>query len=196
MVAPIVSDSSRAGRVPGPVYAVAAYGSWGLVPIYWKALGRVPPLEVVAHRVVWSLAVVAVLIVASGKLGEVREALRSRRTLARLVATTLLISANWGLFIWAVQSGRLLQVSLGYYINPLVNVLLGVAVLGERLRRGQLAAVALALGGVAVLTAMSGVLPWVSLLLSGSFALYGLLRKTAAVDALAGLGIETALITP
>lgn len=180
----------------GAFFAIAAYGSWGLVPLYWKALGPVPSLELLAHRVVWSLVFVAAAVAILGKLGETREALRSWRVAARLLLTTALISANWGIFIWAVQSGRLLEASLGYYINPLANVALGVVALGERLRRTQVIAVGLALCGVVVMTAAAGVFPWVSLLLAGSFALYGLLRKTAPVDALTGLFIETGMLLP
>lgn len=155
-----------------------------------------PAVEVLAHRIVWSLVVVSVMFVVARKGGEAAAALRSRRTLGTLAVTTALISLNWGLFIWAVQSGRLLQASLGYYINPLINVVLGVVVLQERLRRAQVIAVALALLGVVVLAVAGGVLPWVSLLLAGSFGLYGLLRKTAPVDALTGLFVETALLSP
>jgi chloramphenicol-sensitive protein RarD len=180
----------------GALYAVAAYSAWGLVAIYWKALGPVPAVEVLAHRVAWSLLFVAGLMAATGRLRQATEALRSRKTAATLALTTALISGNWGLFIWAVQSGRLLESSLGYFINPLVNVLFGVVFLGERLRRLQKIAVGMALLAVVVLTAATGVLPWVSLVLAFSFASYGLLRKTAAVDSLTGLFIETAMLAP
>lgn len=179
----------------GALYAVAAYGLWGVVPIYWKWLNDVPALELLAHRVVWSSVFVTLLVVAMRKLAATRAAL-TPRTLAYLGASTLLIGANWGLFIWAVQTKRILQASLGYYVNPLVNVVLGVVVLGERLRRPQVIAVALAALGVLVMAIQKGSLPWISLVLAGTFAAYGLLRKTAPVDALVGLLIETALLVP
>jgi len=180
----------------GALFAIAAYGLWGVVPVYWKWLVDVPPLELLAHRVVWSAIFVAMIVVAMRKVTEVRAAFASRRTLAYLCASTLLIAANWGLFIWAMQTKRILQASLGYYVNPLVNVLLGVIILGERLRRPQVIAVALAAVGVAIMAVQRGSLPWISLVLAGTFAAYGLLRKTAPVDALAGLLVETVLLLP
>ncbi|MGZ3476842.1 MAG: EamA family transporter RarD, partial [Polyangiales bacterium] len=179
----------------GAFFALGAYGLWGIVPIYWKKLA-VPAAEVVAHRVLWSVGFVAALLLVSRGFARVREALRSRRTLAFLSATTLLIALNWGLFIWAVQSGRILQASLGYYVNPLVNVAMGVVFLDERLSRSQIIAVSLATIGVLVLTFAGGTFPWVSLLLAGTFAAYGLLRKLAPVDAIEGLFVETLLVTP
>lgn len=180
----------------GALYALGAYGLWGIVPIYWKKLGAVPAAEVVAHRVVWSVLFVAVVLAIVRGYGAVGVALRSRRTLAYLSGTTLLIAVNWGLFIWAVQTGHILQASLGYYVNPLVNVAMGVVFLKERLNRPQTIAVALAAIGVTILTVAAGTFPWVSLLLALTFGAYGLLRKTAPVEALAGLFVETLLVTP
>jgi chloramphenicol-sensitive protein RarD len=180
----------------GLAFATGAYAFWGLVPLFWRALGPVPPVEVLAHRVWWSVVFVAGLLVVMGPRLEVAQVLRTPRTLRTLAVSTALISANWGLFIWAVQSGRLVQASLGYYINPLANVLLGVVFLGERLRRGQAIAVAIALLGVVYFVIARGVLPWVSLVLAGSFGLYGLIRKRAPVSALAGLFVETLLVAP
>lgn len=182
-------------RRAGAFFAIAAYGLWGIVPVYWKWLNDVPALELLAHRVLWSALFVAALVVAARKLGAARAAL-TPRTLAYLGASTVLIGANWGLFIWSVQTKRILQASLGYYVNPLVNVLLGVVVLGERLRRPQVIAVALATVGVVVMAVQKGSLPWISLVLAGTFAAYGLLRKTAPVDALVGLLVETVLLVP
>jgi chloramphenicol-sensitive protein RarD len=181
---------------PGLAYALAAYLTWGLVPIFWKRLGVVPAIEVLAHRVVWSLLFVGVLVVASGAWGEVKAAARQRKTLVAMAASTTLIACNWGLFIWAVQSGKILQTSIGYYINPLVNVLLGVGLLGERLRRPQALAVGLAALGVVWLAVAQHVFPWISLALAFSFGLYGWVRKRASVAPLVGLFIETALTAP
>jgi chloramphenicol-sensitive protein RarD len=180
----------------GVLAATAAYLTWGLAPVYWKLLQAVPALELLAHRIVWSFVLVIGWLALSRRLGDLAAAWAHPGTRARLLATTGLIGVNWGLFIWAVNSGHILQASLGYYINPLVSVLLGLVVLGERLSRGQGLAVALAAVGVAVLAVSVGSLPWVSLALAGSFGLYGLLRKTVRADAVLGLGFETSLLTP
>jgi chloramphenicol-sensitive protein RarD len=182
-------------RARGLGYALAAYLSWGLLPIYFKALASVPPLEVLAHRVVWSLALLAALLAARRGAGAFRAPFRRDR-LPLLAATTGLITTNWLLFIWAVQVGRVLEASLGYFVNPLVNVLLGVAFLGERLSRAQRGAVVLAGLGVAVLILRAGTFPWLSLVLPLSFGLYGLLRKRAGLDVVGGLFAETALLAP
>ena len=176
--------------------ASAAYLIWGLSPIYFKALRPSPPLEILAHRVVWSVAFLAATVALSGRWGTVRDALAKPRVRAVLALTTVLISCNWLLYIWAVNGGRVLEASLGYFVNPLVNVALGAVVLRESLSRRQLVAVAIAAAGVAVLVVRAGALPWVSLALALSFGLYGLLRKTAQVDALGGLFVETALLAP
>jgi chloramphenicol-sensitive protein RarD len=180
----------------GLAYALAAYLAWGISPIYFKALARVPPLEILAHRVVWSLLLLAGLLAASRRLGRLRSLLGDRRQLLLLAGTAALLSVNWFLYIWAVNAGRLLEASLGYFVNPLVNVLLGVFFLGERLSVPQRWAVALAGAGVAILLLRLGAFPWVSLSLALSFGLYGLLRKRAPVDALEGLLVETAWIAP
>lgn len=180
----------------GTLFAIAAYGLWGVVPIYWKWLSAVPALELLAHRVLWSAVFVAALVLLMRKRAAARAAFGSRRTLAFLGASTLVIGANWGLFIWAVQSHRVLQASLGYFVNPLVTVLLGVVVLGERLRRPQMVAVVIAAAGVLLMALQKGALPWLSLVLAITFAAYGLLRKTAPVDALVGLLVETVLLVP
>lgn len=180
----------------GAALAVGAYFSWGIVPIYWHRVGAIPPIEVLSYRVVGSVVFLALLLTVRRAWPTVRAALSRGATVRTLTVTTILIGANWGLFIWAVQAHRLLEASFGYYINPLVNVSLGVWMLGERLRRAQLIAVGFALAGVAVLTLGTGAMPWVSLALAATFAVYGLMRKTAQVDALVGLFIETLLIAP
>jgi len=188
--------TTAADRRTGVLFALGAYLSWGLVPLYWRALGPVPPFELLAHRVLWSLVLAVVALLAQRRLATSLAPLARRRTLVTLVVTTLLIGANWVVFILAVQTGRLLHASLGYYLSPLVSVVFGLAFLGERLRAGQKLAVGLAVVGVLVLVAAARVLPWIAVALAGSFALYGLLRKIAPVDALVGLFLETLLLAP
>ena len=182
-------------RARGFASALAAYVAWGLFPVYFKALAPVPPLHVLAHRIVWSLAFMGLLVTGQRRWRDVRAALRPRQ-LPAYAATTLLISANWLLFIWAVNAGRVLEASLGYFVNPLVNVLLGRFALGERLRPWQVAAVVLAAAGVLALVLRLGTVPWVSLALALTFGLYGLVRKKAGIDAVVGLLVETALLAP
>lgn len=186
-------DAQRWG---GAGYAVAAYGWWGLVPAYWKLLGAVPPLEIVANRVVWSLVFTAPLVALLGRAGELREVLRDRRRALALCASGALIAVNWGIFIWAVGQGRIVETSIGYFLNPLVSVALGVALLGERLRPPQVAALGFAALGVVVLGVGAGTPPWIPLALALTFGLYGLVRKVTRVSSLVGLTIETALIAP
>ncbi len=180
----------------GVVYALAAYGFWGVVPAYWKLLGHVPPAEILAHRVLWTLLGTALLLAASGRAGELRATLRSGPRLLTLAFSALLIGGNWGVFLWAMVNERVLETSLGYYLSPLVNVLLGRLFLGERLSRGATLAVALAGCGVAVLAVGLGGLPWVSLYLAVTFAFYSLVRKVAPVRPLVGLTVETGLLVP
>lgn len=180
----------------GLLAAIGAYGCWGVIALYFKTVAHVAPPEVLAHRAIWSFAFLAVVISASGQWGAVGRALRNRKALGLLALSTLVIAINWLAYIYAVSSSQLLEASLGYFINPLVNVLLGVAVLGERLRPYQRLSIALALIGVGISAVMLGRLPWLALLLAISFSLYGLLRKTMPVAGLVGLTIETLLLTP
>lgn len=175
---------------------VAAYGLWGVLPIYFKALRSIDAADIVAHRIVWSAPVLAALLSATGTWSEVGEALRNRRVLGLLAVTALLIGGNWLLYVYAVNSGHILAGSLGYYLNPLANVLLGRIVLKERLSWLQWAAVALAAAGISALAIGALGQLWISLTLCVSFATYGLLRKIAPVDAIAGLAIETGLLFP
>ena len=186
------STSSRHGII----YAVAAYGSWGLIPLYFKAVVSVAPVEVLAHRALWSFAVLAVLVAVMGRWAELGRELRSGKLLAMLGLSTLLIAANWLVFIYAVISGHVLQASLGYFVNPLVNVLLGVVFLRERLRPYQTLSIMLALGGVLVLAGFVGKVPWIALTLALTFGLYGLMRKIMPVDGLVSLTVETLAMTP
>jgi chloramphenicol-sensitive protein RarD len=180
----------------GLAAAVAAFFLWGLFPLYWKQLAGVPALEVVAHRMAWGLAAMAAWVTVRGRWPDARAVASRPRTILRLAVSGALISVNWLLYVWAVIHAHVVDASLGYFINPLVNVVLGVLVLRERLGRAQTIAVTLATAGVAVLTLAHGRLPWIALALALSFGLYGLARKTVSADAVVGLLWETALLTP
>jgi chloramphenicol-sensitive protein RarD len=179
----------------GLVLGVAAYVSWGLLPLYLKLLHTVPSLQVLSHRVVWSLLLLAVIVVALRRVRAIWAAARGR-TLGLLCASAALIAVNWLVYIWAVQHAHVLEASLGYFINPLVNVALGVVVLGERVSRVQWVAVTIAAAGVVVLATNGGGQLWISIALALSFGFYGLVRKVAAIDALGGLTVETLLLGP
>jgi len=189
------SDALREARL-GIAYGVACYAWWGLAPLYFKAVKHVPATEVLAHRILWSVIMLIALVRWKEKGDLVRAAIADRRTLLTLVATTALIAVNWLTFIWAIAHDQLLQASLGYYMNPLINVLLGALFLRERLRSIQWLCVALAGAGVTYLTVSGGKMPALAIILAVTFALYGLLRKTVRADALTGLLIETALLAP
>lgn len=181
----------------GYAAAVAAFLMWGLVaPVYFKSVGAAGPAEIMAHRIIWTVVVMGALVFAVKPWAEIRAAVAGRRRLAVFAVTTVLVTANWSLFVWAIAEQRIVEASLGYFINPLVNVALGVAFLGERLSRGQGLAVGVAGLGVAVLVEEAGVFPWLSLSLALSFGFYALLRKKEAVDPLTGLLVETALLAP
>jgi chloramphenicol-sensitive protein RarD len=180
----------------GLAYGLAAFVSWGFIPLYFHALQGVAPEEILAHRVVWSTAVLVGFLAWRGRLRELAGVLRMPRTLGALALSTSLIVVNWYLFIWAVGNARVVDASLGYYINPLVNVLLGALVLRERLSPAQKVAVGLALAGVGFQVATLGTVPVLGLVLATSFGLYGLVRKTVAVDAPVGLAAETLLALP
>ena len=180
----------------GLAYALAAFLMWGLFPLYFHVLSGVASAEVLAHRVIGSAVLLAAWAAYSGGLGKILGELRNPRRLAFYTVTTILISANWWIFIWAVQVGRTLEASLGYYINPLVNVMLGVIFLAERPSRRQWLAIAIAAGGVVWLIATQGVIPWVSLALAFTFGSYALIRKMAGFDAMLGLTVETLLLAP
>jgi len=180
----------------GFVCATSAFLIWGASPIYWKTLSGIPPFEILMHRVVWSFLFLVPLVVWQNRGSELKNVLRSPRILLILVATTFFVACNWLIFIWAVNSGHVLQTSLGYYINPLLSVFLGMVFLGERLRPLQTLAVLLAAIGVLFMTFKLGVFPWIALSLALSFGLYGLIRKVAPVGPLIGLTIETLILTP
>ena len=197
MNAPLPSDTAAASRArAGLIYGLAAYGLWGIMPLYFKLLKAVPSVDIVAHRIVWSLGVLAIFATFGGAWDQVRAAARKPRMLAMLFLTALLIGTNWLLYVYAINSGHILAGSLGYYLNPLANILLGRFILKERLNRLQWTAVAIAAVGIAVLAAGALGTLWISLTLCFSFATYGLLRKIIHVESLAGLTIETMVLAP
>jgi chloramphenicol-sensitive protein RarD len=180
----------------GVLFAGGAFLIWGVVPLYFSALRTVSAYEIIAHRVLWSMLFLSLLLGVTGGFGEVRAVFRRPRLVGQLALTSTLVAGNWLAFVWAVNAGRVLETSLGYFITPQVNVLLASLFLGEKLRRTQWMAVALAAAGVVNQVLMLGRLPWVSLLLAGSFGCYGLLRKQIEVGPVSGLLVETLVATP
>ncbi|RMV69319.1 RarD protein [Pseudomonas caricapapayae] len=180
----------------GYILGLSAYIIWGLFPIYFKAISAVPAIEIIIHRVLWSALFGSIVLMFWKHPGWWRDLRNNPQRLAVLALSGTLIAANWIVYVWAVNNGRMLEASLGYYINPLVNVLLGMLLLGERLRRLQMLAVAFAAIGVAQQVWHVGSLPWVSLALALTFAFYGLIRKKAPVAALPGLVVETWMLVP
>jgi len=178
----------------GLLAGIAAYVMWGFFPVYFKITQDVPPLELLAHRVAWSLPFAAVIIYFRGQWPQIWQAVRNAKTLGALTLAAVLIAFNWGLYIWAVQDSQIFQASLGYYINPLIFVLVGVIFLGERLSRLQIIAVAIAAIGVALLTFYGGQFPWIALSLAISFTIYGVIRKQVKIGAVPGLFIEIAVL--
>ena len=190
----VESDADRTRN--GVIAALLAYTIWGFLPIYFKVVDAVPSLEVLTHRIVWSVPFGALIIIARRQWPEVRQALAKPRTVGLLAIAACFIAVNWLVYIIAVQTDRIFQASLGYYINPLMYVLVGVAFLGERLRRNQTAAVLLAATGVTILTVSGGVFPLISLFLAVSFTTYGVIRSRVAVGGMPGLFIETLILLP
>ncbi|GAA5186973.1 EamA family transporter RarD [Ferrimonas gelatinilytica] len=180
----------------GVIYAIAAYLMWGIAPIYFHAITEVPADEILMHRVFWSFWLVLMMVKVGGQMGQIRALMAQPKKLGILALTSVLIAGNWLIFIWAVTNGHVLDASLGYYINPLLNVALGLLVLGERPTRVQWAAVIIAAIGVLVQLVQFGSVPWISLALAGSFGAYGLLRKQVNLQATTGLLMETALLLP
>jgi chloramphenicol-sensitive protein RarD len=180
----------------GVLFALGAYGLWGVSPVYWKWVSELPLLELLAWRVLWSFALVVAFGAVTHRGEEARAALRAPRVMAPLLCTALLLGVNWLTFVYAVQTERVVATSLGYYMSPLVNVLLGMLVLGERLPRAQGFALGLATAGVAYMTYEYGELPWIALVLPTTFGVYGLIRKLVRVRPLVGLGLEMLLLLP
>ncbi len=178
----------------GVLYGIGAYTLWGLLPIYWKALQGVGASEILAHRMIWSLFFVIAVLAVQRNWGWIKPTLHNRRTLLIYTGTACILAMNWFTYIWAVNAGFIVETSLGYFINPLVNVLLGVLFLQERLRRGQLAAILIAVAGVVYLTLSYGAIPWIALTLAFTFAFYGLIRKLGPLASSEGLAVETAVL--
>lgn len=189
---PQTQDRARLGFV----CALLAYLSWGMLPLYMKAVAHISPIEVVAHRVLWSVPIAGAVLLVLGRTADIKAALRSPRTLGMAALTAAIISVNWGIYVWAIAVDRTVETALGYYINPLVTVVLGAALLGERFDRVQMVAVGLATIAVIILTIEAGGLPWVSLALALTFAVYGYLRKTLPIGPTQGFFLEVLLLTP
>jgi chloramphenicol-sensitive protein RarD len=188
--------TSHAEAGTGLLYGVCAYLIWGFFPVYFKAFDSVPALQVVSHRIVWSVVFLLLLSLRPGCWDDIRQAMTDRRSLLILVSTAILIATNWLVFIIAVGHGQVLQSSLGYFITPFVSVLLGMVFLKEQLRCLQLVSLLLAATGVISLTVSYGSIPWTALILAATFGSYGLLRKVVSTDALAGLTVETIVLAP
>ncbi len=191
-----MNGRERSQARAGMLYALAAFLCWGFNPFYFKAVEQVPSPEVLGHRIVWSMALLLPMVLASRSWPQVVSAMTTGRTIATLCLTAVIVAGNWWLYIHTVASGHVTETSLGQYINPLMNVLLGRIFLGERLSRPVIAAMTLAATGVLILVIAYGEVPWMGLGLALSFAVYGLLRKIVAIEALGGLFIETALLFP
>lgn len=180
----------------GVLYAGMAFFIWGISPVYWKAMHRVPAFEIISHRTVWAFLFLLVLTLVQKRWAEFKAVLQTPWSMAILFVTAVLVCINWLVYVWAVNAGYLLQASLGYYINPLVNVMLGLVFLRERLSRHQAVAVLLACGAVVYRTVALGQFPWISMTLGFGFGIYGLIRKVAPVTSLVGLTVETLWLTP
>jgi chloramphenicol-sensitive protein RarD len=192
---PIDPSKSRQESLSGAICASSAFLIWGLSPIYWKVLRRIPALEIVMHRVIWSFVFLIVLLVFLRHGNEFTAAVKKPRTFAILIPTTILLGSNWFIYIWAVNHNHILQASLGYFINPLINILLGMIFLRERLRRLQTVSLILACVSVLYLTFQYGQFPWIALSLAFAFGFYGLIRKVAPISALVGLSVEMLLLS-
>ncbi len=193
VTAPIEKTDGSAGR--GFLFALSAYLLWGVQPFYMKAVAHIPSAEVVAHRILWSIPIAAILLVLLGRTGDIKTALKTPRTLAMAALTAALITVNWGIYVWAIAAGRALETALGYYINPLFSVFLGAVLLGERLNRAQMAAIVLAIAAVLILTWETGGLPWVSIALALSWGFYALFKKTLPIGPAQGFFLEVLLLS-
>jgi len=179
----------------GIIFAILAYVSWGLLPIYWKHLDTIPALDVLAHRIIWS-SVFTLALCLFVKRDYLRKYFTNLKSLVNLAITGILVSVNWGVYIYAIISGQIVEASLGYFINPLVSIVLGMIFLGEKLNKTQLAAFLLAMTGVAYLTVNYGHFPWIAIILAVTFGVYGLLKKQMNYDSMSALAVETTLVAP
>ncbi len=191
-IAPAAEKKSSSGVL----YAIGAYGIWGILPIYWKAMKQIPAGDILAHRIFWSFLFLAAIISGLRKWDEFRHAFTSVRSILAVSLASILISTNWLVYIWAVNSNHIVEASLGYYINPLLTIMLGMIVLRERADFWQFVSIALAFVGVGFLTYQYGRVPWVALTLAVSFAVYGLVKKLSKLSSLTGLAAETMMVAP
>lgn len=193
-----ISETSDQSK--GLLAAICSYLIWGILPMYWKSMEEVPAYEILAQRIVWCFVFMVLVMVASSKIkefyGECRQILAQPKKLFGLVMASLLITLNWGTYIWAVNHDRILETSLGYYINPLISILLGIIILKERLSFWQIISLFLAILGVLNMALHFGSVPWISLILAITFGLYGLFKKVVALGAITGIALETLLISP
>jgi len=183
-------------KTKGFIYGLLAFTTWGFLPLYWKMLSQIPASETLAHRVLWSFVLVTCIILVLRKLGSLKQYLSDKKKLMIITICSILISTNWFVFIWAVNSNQVIEVSMGYYILPLVSVFLGVVFLKEKITLWQCLAVAMALIGILIITVEYGRVPWIALVLAITFGLYGLAKKLLKAEPLSGLALETAIITP
>lgn len=186
----------RAAGNSGPMYAIAAYATWGFVPLYWRELRHIPPLQILAHRIVWSIFFFTVLFFLRGSLSQWIAFARQKDSIKKSLPSAIAIGINWGLYIYAVNSGHALESSLGYFINPIFNVLIGALFFKETLSRAQWTAFAFAASGVAMMTIAAGKVPWIALSLAGTFSLYGVLRKKTGLSGTGGTAVESVVLIP
>ncbi|HTX71259.1 MAG TPA: EamA family transporter RarD [Rectinemataceae bacterium] len=190
-------EASRAAALrAGTVAAFVTYAMWGLFPLYWKRLAAIDPFVILCHRIVWAALFSLILLAVQGRLATLFTLFKDRKRAITALASAILITINWGTYIWAVNAGHVTESSLGYYINPLLSVLLGALIFREKLDGWTSAAVLIAAGGIGAASVMLGGLPWISLVLASSFALYGAVKKKAALDPITGLAAETVIATP
>jgi len=186
----------KENETAGLIYGILAYTVWGILPVYWKLLDIIPATEILAHRIFWSFVFVGVLLLASGSWKKVVEVCKSKKNIFLIFLCASIVSVNWGIYIWAVNSGQVVESSMGYYINPLVVFIFSVTILKEKLNFWQIIAIILAAVGVLIITLQYGKIPWIALSLATTFATYGLLKKLVNVDAMGGLALETSIIAP
>lgn len=190
------TTSSQHSPQAGFFFALSAYGLWGFLPLFFRATDHIPPMETVAHRIIWSVPIALVVMLVMGRINEVMPLLRNWKILRMMVLTAFIISINWGIYIWSISVDRTSEAALGYYINPLITVLLGFALLGEKLNNGQKVAILLATLAVLIRAVMGGIFPWIALSLAVSFAIYGYLRKTVPVGPTQGFLLEVIVLAP
>lgn len=180
----------------GFLYGIGAYTLWGFLPLYWKMLDSIPAIEILAHRILWSFVFLATIMLFRGNFNTFKEVFKEGGNVVRIACATIFITLNWGMYIWAINSGHVVEASMGYYINPLIVILLSVVVLKERLSHWQTISILMAAIGVAIITLSYGQVPWISLILALTFALYGLMKKKIPLPSTISLGIETAMLMP